>query len=165
MNHNCRRGYAGAADADPSEWTDRLVLCTAGHHHTLPIFHYGYWRCSDFGATLTIFLKPSTPRLNSLRFKTRTARFSMMWATFLFDVGAVGASNTRLGFFQRLSPPSLLCFDVAVSNESAIQPEKAFDGRGCYVGNGADHSGVLRQLLAACGAIDLVRWGNRNVFD
>jgi hypothetical protein len=78
----------------------------------------------------------------------------MMWATFLFDVGAVGASNTRSEFLPRLSPPSLLCFDEADSQNRVIQPEKAFDGRGCYVGNGADHTGVLRQFLAVCGLID-----------
>ena len=78
----------------------------------------------------------------------------MMWATFLFDVGAVGASNTRSALFQRMNPPNLLCFDIAVSDESAIQPEKALQGRGCYVGIGRVHSGALRQLLAVCGLID-----------
>jgi hypothetical protein len=157
MNHNSRRGYAGAADADALQVIDGLVLWTIGRLRTLPIFHYGYWLCSDFGATLTGFLKPSTPRLNLLRLKTRTVRFSMMWATFLFDVGAVGASNTRSALFQRMNPPSLLCFDVAVSDESAIQPEKALHGRGCYVGNGAVDSGALRQLLGVTRVDDKMR--------
>ena len=165
VNSRYRRGYAGSADADPLQGIDAEVLWTACRRHILPVFHYGYWPCSDFGVMLPGYLKPSTPRLNSLRFMTRTVLFSMMLGTFLFDVGAADASNTRSALFQRLSPPSLLCFDVAVSDERAIQPEKGLFGMGCYVGNGAELTGALRQLLAVCGAIDLVRWGNRNVFD
>jgi hypothetical protein len=155
MNSSYRWRETAAAEGDPLQWIDGLVLCTASHHHTLPIFHYGYWLCSDFGATPTEFLKPSTPRLNSLRFKTLTVLFSMMLGTFLFDVGAVVVSNIRLGLFRMMSPLSLLWFELIDSEESVIQPEKAFHRRGCYVGNGAEHSCVLKQHLAACWLMDL----------
>lgn len=73
------------------------------------------------------------------------------------DVGMVEGSNSRLACFPLLSPPSLLCFDVADSQERVNQPEKALYGLGCYVGNGTELSGALRQILAVFGAIDLVR--------
>ena len=165
MNHSYRRGYAGAADANPLQGIDWLVLCTVGQPNTLPIFHFGYWLCSDLEATLTAFSKQSTPHSKLLKLRTWMSLSLIATATTLPDVVMVEGSNSRLACFLQLNPPSLLYFDVTDSQKRVIQPEKALYGLGCYVDNGREHSGALRQLLAVCGAIDLVRWGSRNVFD
>lgn len=157
MNNSNRHGYAGAADADPLQGMDALVLCTACHHHTLPMFHYGYWQCSDLEAFRTSFLKPSTPRLKLLKLRIWISLSLIATETVSLDVGMVEGSNFRLACFLRLNPPSLRCSEATGSQERVIQPEKEFYGLGCYVGSGTGLSGVLRQILAARWLIDLGR--------
>jgi hypothetical protein len=155
-----RRGYAAAADGDPLRMMAVLVLQVDDESILCQFPFVGDWLCLGFVATHSGFLKPSMTHSNSPRVKTRTVRFSMMWATFLFDVGEADASNTRSEFLPQRTPLSLLYFDVTDSQKRVIQPEKAFDGRGCYVGREARHSGVLRQLLGLVWVDIEMRLGN-----
>ncbi len=87
---------------------------------------------------------------------------SLSWiatATTSPDVGMVEGSSFRLVCFLLPNPPSLLCFDAIDSQERVIQPDMALYGKGGCVGNGTEPSGALRQILAVCGAIDLMRLG------
>lgn len=160
VNSRYRREYAGAADADPLQQIDGLVLWTIGQLRTLPIFLLGDWQCSDSVGILTGFLKPSMPRLKWLKLRIWTALSWIATATTSLGDGLADVSNFRLGCFQLTSPPSLLCFGVTGNYGSVIQPEKAFDGRGCYVGSGARYSGLRRQLLGLAWVDDEMRGGN-----
>lgn len=155
-----RSGYAAAADGDPLRMMAALVLQVDDESILCQFPFIGDWLCLGFVAIHSGFSRPSMTHSNSPRVKTRTVRFSMMLAIFLFDVGEADASNTRSEFLPQRTPLSLLYFDVTDSDESAMQPEKAFDGRGCYVGSEARHSSLLRQLLGLVWVDSEMRLGN-----
>jgi hypothetical protein len=112
-----RRGYAAAADGDPLRLMAVLVLQVDDESILCQFPFVGDWLCLGFVATHSGFLKPSMTHSNSPRVKTRTVRFSMMWVTFLFDVGVVVVLNIRSACFQRRKVMLCPCSGTRLGDE------------------------------------------------